>query len=145
MAEVLSQRVLAADGIRAGSISSAGTLQIEGRPASEPAVQVVAELGLDLGSHVSQGVSEQLVGEADKIVVMAPRHVEEVTRFFPESKKKLVRLWEYTNKPGRLTEIADPIHQPYPTYIRCRNDLLECLRNWSMEMKNEPGSSGAES
>jgi hypothetical protein len=43
---------------------------------------------------------------------------------------KIHRLWEHTDAPGRLDEIADPIGQDLAAFRQVRDDNLERVRNW---------------
>lgn len=131
MALVLAAQVLAARGIQVDWLDSAGTLGIEEQPAAGFAVEAVRELGLDLNRHLSKGVSNALARDADFIVVMAPEHVREIRLRHPEALEKTVKLWQYTDRRGRLNRIDDPIGKPLEDYVACREDLLECLGNWA--------------
>lgn len=126
MAAVLGQRLLGPDDL----VISAGTLGIHGQPAATHAQRAVAEVGLSLDGHRSQGVSLPILRAADHLVVMSPEHEVELRRRDPSAEDKVVRLWEHTRAPGRLREIADPVGQDYAAFVRCRDDLDECLRVW---------------
>jgi protein-tyrosine-phosphatase len=131
MALALAAEVLTTKGIQVDWLDSAGTLGIEDQPAANFAVEAVRQLGLDLDRHLSKGISDALVREADFIVVMAPEHVREIRLRHPTALEKTVRLWQYTDRRGRLDRIADPIGKPLEDYLTCRQDLLECLGNWA--------------
>lgn len=111
-------------------VSSAGTLGIEDRPADEKAVHALFMLGIDLTAHRSRGVSAEHLRETDAIVVMAEEHAEVVTHLDPSAGGRLHRLWEFTDDPGDLLEIRDPIGRDLEDFIACRDALIECLRNW---------------
>ncbi len=135
MALALTGMVLAERDIPVDWLDSAGTLGIEGQPAAGNAIEAVRELGLQLEDHISKGVSGALLDKADYIVAVAPEHVREVVLRRPDALGKTVKLWEYTDRRGRLERIADPIGRPPDDYRTCRNDLLECLRNWADTLK----------
>jgi protein-tyrosine-phosphatase len=135
MAFVIAERTLAEEGIPVEWLASGGTLGIQGEPAAGHALLAVGEIGLDLSVHRSKGVGAAELDGADQIVVMAPDHEREIRMRRPDAEPKIVRLWEYTSRSGRLKRISDPIGQPYQDYIACRGDLLECIRNWAVKLK----------
>ncbi len=144
MALALAAEILAERGIQVDWLDSAGTLGIEEQPAAGFAVEAVRELGLDLSRHLSKGVSDALVKETDFIVVMAPEHVRDIRLRHPEAVEKTVKLWQYTDRRGRLDRIDDPIGKPLKDYQSCRDDLLECLGNWADTLdKAATGARGA--
>jgi protein-tyrosine phosphatase len=137
MAIVIAERILAEEGIPVEWLESGGTLGIQGEPAAANAQLAVRELGLDLTSHRSKGVGAVELDGADYIVVMAREHEREILMRRPDAEPRIVRLWEYTNRSGRLKRIADPIGNPFGDYAACRSDLLECIRNWAGQLKTD--------
>ena len=133
MAEVIAKRLLSDLGLTDIELDSAGTLEIEGRPASESSVRAVAEIGLELSDHRSQGLVASGIEEADLVFVMAPEHEYFIRARFPGKELRICRLWEYTKQPGRLSRIDDPIGQPFERYVSCREDIRECLIKWLEE------------
>lgn len=129
MAEVVARGLLEEAGVRA-EVSSAGTLGIEGHPASDLATRVVAEIGYDLESHRSRGVTRELLGASDTIFVMAPEHEFEIAGLDGSVESKIERLWEYCDPPGRLTYMFDPVGCGIEVFRMSRDDILECLKNW---------------
>lgn len=130
MAEVIAGNRLPQPDLPVEWIESAGTLGIEGQMAAEYAIRAVGEWGLDLSAHRSQGISASHLNEADFIVAMAPDHAREIWMRRPEAESRIVRLWTYTTRRGRLNRIDDPIGQPYEAYLAARDDISECLENW---------------
>ena len=138
MAEIVARRLLSEMNLEDVELDSAGTLEIEGHSASESAVRAVAEIGLDLSSHRSKGLLTSRIEEADLIVVMAPEHEYAIRARFPSEELDICRLWEYTREPGRLSQIDDPIGQSFESYVSCREDIRECLIEWSKEFAGRP-------
>jgi protein-tyrosine-phosphatase len=112
-----------------GLALSAGTLGIHGQPASAHAVTALAEVGLALEQHRSQGVSALLVRNATDVFVMAPMHAEHVTRLDPTVTPRLRPVWRYTGD-AEATEIADPIGFDLPVYRACRDLLVTAIDAW---------------
>lgn len=115
---------------RAATVSSAGTLGIDGQPAAKNAVQAMLEVGIDLSRHVSRGVTAQELQSCDAVVVMEEQHVEFVTLLEPTCESRVHRLWEFTDGADRLDEVRDPVGRDLREFVRCRDLLFECLRNW---------------
>jgi protein-tyrosine-phosphatase len=119
-------------------VASAGTLGIVGHGAAGHAVEALAELGYDLSEHSSQGVSRELLRDADHVFVMAPEHELEINALHPGAHSKIHRLWEYADEQRRLTSIVDPVGCELEAFLRCRDDLVECLKNWIAENHGDP-------
>jgi protein arginine phosphatase len=78
MAEALARKI--ADRRRIGDInvSSAGTNALDNIPATDEALLVGMERGVDLTSHRSRQLTPAIISEADLIFVMTPGHLEQV-------------------------------------------------------------------
>ena len=104
-------------------VSSAGTHALEGEPASQTAVDVLSDIGIDLSAHRARRVSEQLLSEADLIVVMTEGHARIVESLDPRVAPKLLRLGGLV--PDREhADIADPIGGDRDRYAASRDELL---------------------
>lgn len=112
-------------------IISAGTLQIVGKPAAGNSVKAADEIGIDISSHRSQGLTRPLMERADHLVVMAPNHEEFIVKHAPGASGKIVRLWEFTDG---YSEIADPIGRSLDAFRHCREVLDEALDGWIDEL-----------
>ncbi len=134
MAEVIGGKLLAellADSDLECAVESAGTLGIESHPAARNAQDAVLEIGLDLSDHESQGISFRILHHATAFVVMSPEHESALLHNAPDDEARIVRLWEFTDEPGRLDEIRDPVGQDSDAFRRCRDEIVECLQNWT--------------
>lgn len=81
MAEALFQRRL--DERRLPAVVTSAGLHGGGAPATPPAVEVMANVGLDISRHRSRQVTRDLVEQADLVVTMARQHLIEVTLMVP--------------------------------------------------------------
>jgi protein-tyrosine phosphatase len=130
MAEVFLKSVLPSSWGKRVEILSAGTLGIEKAPADEHAVKVMAEIGVDLSRHISQGIRKRIIEQANLILVMAEHHKVELIDFFPEYAFKIFLLKEYRQleKPDD-PDIKDPIGGDISDFRHCRNEIQsEILR-----------------
>ncbi len=95
-------------------VSSAGTGAWEGRPASDSALLVGMEHGLDISAHRSRHLSRQMVKDADIIFTMSRPHSERVKKLGGDGRVFL--LGEYAGKKRAKAEVADPYGEPLDVY-----------------------------
>jgi len=103
-------------------VSSAGTSAWDGLGASDYAVSVLAEEGIDISEHRSRPITKELIEESDLIVVMARKHRDRIEEIVPEAKNKILVIGELD--PGRDDpDIADPIGGDENDYRKTRDEL----------------------
>jgi protein-tyrosine-phosphatase len=78
LAEAIARRVIIERGLNDVDVASAGTSAWEGSPASDGAMLVGLERGLDLNQHRSQVLTREIVAQHDIILAMGPHHLERV-------------------------------------------------------------------
>ena len=122
MAEGLFERMIAErPDLR---VLSAGVSTYPGQPPSAHAVEVVAELGVDISQHRSRPLSEKVIDEADWIVAMTRSHLDSIIYLFPRAAEKVYLLREF--EPGANSlDVADPIGMGLEAYRAAR----EIIRN----------------
>ncbi|MFQ5633411.1 MAG: hypothetical protein ACE5I1_31985, partial [bacterium] len=74
------------------NVASAGTLGINGSPATEFAITTARELGAEISQHRSQGITQELAKGSDIIFAMAPEHQEFLRTRFPEVRENTFLL-----------------------------------------------------
>ena len=104
---------------------SAGVAAWGGSPASPEAVEAMAEIGIDISGHRSQGLTPALVESADIILAMAGGHRQEIYRRFPEAKKKTYLV--HCFGAGKVGDVADPVGLPVDAYRHTRDELVQAL------------------
>jgi protein-tyrosine-phosphatase len=82
------------------SFDSAGTGAFDGGGASEAAILVGIERGVDLSAHRTRALTPALIAEADFVLVMGPQHLETVRIHGSESK---VRLLDHFTSGGETS------------------------------------------
>lgn len=106
MAAALLRRRLEEDQKRRDwRVLSAGTWACEGRAASGHAVAEMADRGIDIRTHRSHSVSDQLMEEADLVLVMTRNHAEALAVAFPDHADKVHMVSELV---GETHDISDP-------------------------------------
>lgn len=139
-------------------VESAGTLGIEGMPAARHSVEIVQERGGNISQHRSQGVTAELVEDADLILAMALEHVDYLHENFPQYRENVFLLKRFARNNNEAAsqddpdddEIFDPIGSDKETYRVCAqiiDDELErimpTLVNFIQERRRQSPESEA--
>ena len=127
-------------------VASAGTWAMNGNGASEDAISVLREKGMDLAGHRSRSLAIEELESADLIVAMTSVHLQEILSLSPRVERK-VRLLKELDKlmparvgatvPDRLAgmlamarprrrralDVDDPMGLPVSSYQRCVSEL----------------------
>ncbi len=103
-------------------VMSAGIAAMFGGRASQEAVQLLAEMGLDLSGHETQPLTEALVRHADVIYTMTRSHREAIVAQWPSAAERTRMLAEDES------DICDPIGAPPEYYRRCAAQIQAALR-----------------
>jgi RpiB/LacA/LacB family sugar-phosphate isomerase len=125
MAEVLMREQL--KGRNDLRVLSAGLGALDGQTATDVAVAVMSEIGLDISHFVSQSLDSNLIEEADYIFTMTRQQQEAIATFYPAAAEKIfvVREFEEGEIIGR--DIPDPIGQPVEVYRRTRDQIRKAM------------------
>jgi|688.fasta_scaffold635513_2 protein-tyrosine-phosphatase len=108
---------------RAGTIavSSAGTTAWDDAPASDGALLVGMERGLELESHRARLLTPAIVQEADVILVMGPHHLERVEAMGGHGRAYL--LTEFASRGASHRAISDPFGGDLTVYRATTDEL----------------------
>jgi protein-tyrosine-phosphatase len=121
MAEAFARKIADRRGIQDLNVSSAGTNAYDNVPATDEALLVGMERGLDLTSHRSRMLTPEIVSDADLVFVMTPSHVEQVKQMGGRGKVHVID--EYAS--GATDKgISDPYGGDLEAY-RNTADVLE--------------------
>ena len=120
LAEAIARRVIENAGRKDVEVSSAGTSAWEGSPASDGALLVGMERGLDLSAHRSRPLTAQLLSEADVVLVMSPSHLSHVKEMDPRANAHLLAGFT-SGKDGRA--VQDPFGGDLTAYRETVDDL----------------------
>jgi glycine hydroxymethyltransferase len=143
MAEGLFRKMIA--GRPDLQVSSAGVSTYPGQRPSPHAIEVLAEVGIDISSTRSKPLTEQLVQQATWIIAMTRSHLDSIFYQYPEAAEKTYLLREF--EPGAASfDIADPIGLGIDAYEEARvtieNALPGLLEFITSEGVNEKLTSG---
>jgi protein-tyrosine phosphatase len=133
MAEMLARQIIA-ERLKCGlddledrgvMVASAGTAAMQGGCAAPQAVDVMADIGLDLSRHETQLMSERLVRHADVILTMTRGHRDAILARWPDAASRTHLL------SAGDADVCDPIGGPREEYQRCadqiKSELVERL------------------
>lgn len=105
----MAEGLLAAGLGRVGSdllVASAGTAGDGAAPATEHAVSVLADRGVDISTHRSRGLSAAMVGEADLIVAMTRVHASAVAALDQATRSRTFLVGEVVRLGGTIGAAA---------------------------------------
>jgi glycine hydroxymethyltransferase len=109
-------------------VTSAGIGAGGGQAPSPHAVEVMAELNLDIRQIRSKPLMAELVRKADFIFVMTYGHLDSMLLLFPSAAEKTFLLREFeTELPVMEREVSDPIGLSREIYRRCRDEIRAAL------------------
>jgi protein-tyrosine-phosphatase len=126
MAEAIGNRIAIDRALEAFEISSAGTSTWEGSPASDAAILVGIERGIDLSQHRSRQLTRDMVAEADLILAMGPHHLDRIEALGGTGKSFL--LSEYASGGSSNSAIADPFGGDLHAYRATCDELTTEIR-----------------
>lgn len=132
MAEGLLKAELDKAGFGHIHVESAGTLGLENNAATEEAINVCDEIGIDISGHRNRPITAEMVSDTSLILGMDESHLSHISYWFPFGEKKTVLLGHFNeNDPGAV--IDDPIGKPVSFYKYTRFEISQCidgLKKW---------------
>ena len=99
---------------------SAGIAAFGEYPASDGALEIMREKGLDLDKHRSCQLVPDLINTADIILTMTEGHKTNLLRMAPSAKAKTYTLAEFAGETG---DVDDPVGQPIQVYRDCAQQM----------------------
>ena len=105
-------------------VFSAGVAVFGSAPASRHAIEVMKQEGLDISSHMSSGVSHELVSDAGLVLAMTNGHKESLLCHYPDCAHKIFTLGEYA---GVGHDVMDPFGMGLDEYRKCADMIAEMI------------------
>lgn len=121
MAEAITRKIAIERGLSDVEVSSSGTSAWDTAPASDGALLVAMERGMDLSEHRAQTLTRDLVQSSDLILAMGPHHLERIEALGGEGKAFL--LSEYASHGKSRRAISDPIGAELDVYRSTADEL----------------------
>jgi L-threonylcarbamoyladenylate synthase len=112
-------------------VSSAGTLLIEGSPATREAIDSCRERGVDISHHLSSALTISSITEADLILAMKRHHADTILHMAPEAREKvqLLSCFKPTKPCIEGPGIDDPIGRSLDFYRRTAMQLEQGVKS----------------
>lgn len=126
LAEAIARRIVIERGLTDVEVASAGTSAWGGAPASDGALLVGIERGLDLSQHRAQPLSRDLVSAYDLVLVMGPHHLERVEALGGSGKAHTLAGFASHGRADRA--ISDPIGAELEVYRATYAELEREIR-----------------
>jgi protein-tyrosine phosphatase len=105
-------------------VASAGVWALDDYPASEKAVTVMAERGIDISQHIAHTITTQDMSAASLILVMSQEQQEMLGYTWPPYAWKVHRLSEMI---GKRKDIADPYRGPIEDYRESADTIAQYI------------------
>lgn len=121
LAEAIARRLVEERGLRGIQVGSAGTSAWPDAPASDGALLVALEHGLDLGDHRARVLSPEIVADSTHILAMGPHHLERAEALGGEGKSWL--LTSYGADGDAPRPISDPFGGDLDVYRSTFDEL----------------------
>lgn len=115
MAEALFKKLLEESGNQDVEVKSAGT-SIYFDKATEEAIETMKQEGLDITSHRSTQVTQELVDWSDLIIAMEEKHKKRIQEWFNTPEEKI-----------EVFNVDDPYGYPPEEYYKCAQEIKEKL------------------
>ncbi len=122
-------------------VLSRGTAAYSGAPATPKAVAAAGKLGIDLGQHRSQPISQVDLVWADLVITMTQTHKHDLISRFPAFHKKIYTLSEISRGAVK-GDVSDPYGQSQEIYDSTAQILQKGLLSfihWLWELTDADG------
>lgn len=126
LADAIAHKVAIERGLTEVEIVSAGTSAWDGAPASDGALLVGMERGLDLSQHRAQTLTRELVREAALVLAMGPHHLERIEALGGTGKAYL--LTDFASRGSVVRPVNDPIGGELDVYRATADELEQEVR-----------------
>ena len=108
-------------------VLSAGIMMLGGMGATEATKEVLRREGIDVSSHRSQKITEDMLRRSDIILVMERLHEERILQVTPEIKNRVFLLKEFAKIDDTNLNIEDPIGMPLGFYEKTLEKIKEAI------------------
>ena len=120
-------------------VASAGTLGINGVPASSEAVEAMGEIGIDLTGHRSKGLTAPDLRASEIVLAMDHEHLEYLAARHPEGRDRryLIRAFEKGPEPrADAPDLFDPVGRPVEVFRKQRDTIRVCIDHVVLALKH---------
>ncbi len=140
LAEAIARKMSETRGVKA-TFESAGTGAAIGAPATDAAILVGIERGLDLSRHRSRPLRPEMIDDDTVVLVMGSSHIAGVRALSPNA--RVFMLDEYGSHGASRRTVADPFGGDLDDYRRAADDIEQMLEAALDRIVAERGASSA--
>jgi protein-tyrosine-phosphatase len=126
LAESIARKVAIERGLTDVEALSAGTSAWDGAPASDGALLVGMERGLDLSHHRAQMLTRDVLRDVDLVLAMGPHHLERIEALGGGGRAFL--LTDYASRGASSRPVNDPIGGELEVYRATADELDQEVR-----------------
>lgn len=113
-------------------VSSAGLMARENKPPCSKATDIAAVNGLNISSHKTRKLNQEMVIQSDLILAMESGHAEEILSTYPFAHGKVILFGRW----GENTEVPDPYRQSDEMYQAVFAKLNEHAQKWVHKLEH---------
>jgi len=106
-------------------IGSAGLAALVGYGADPTAVQIMADVGIDISAHRARMVTDAIARDADLILVMDDQQKQQLAMQYPYVRGKVFRLGEAAKQ-----DIPDPYRQDSEVFQSVFSQIEQGVNEW---------------
>ena len=140
MAEGILRTELQKRGLDETPVASMGIRAMDGYSATENAVTVCEEHGIDISRHQSRQLIPEELKNSRLILTMEPVQVEYLVIFFPQVADRTYMLGSWPEQKAKKATVKDPVGRSLPVYrktftlLQQKIDrLLPEITGWNMK------------
>lgn len=109
-------------------VRSAGTSALDGQPAADQSIALLAAKGIDISGHRSSQLQEWDIKQADVILAMEESHRREIFYYLPEALSKVMLFSELVFEQDDLADPYGGNRADYEATLQRIEDVL--TRGW---------------
>ena len=132
-AEKIALKICEKRNISETKFDSSGITMRDPVPSPDTAIDAATSFGVDLSSHLSKTISEEIVESSDMVITMEAWQWEELRKSFPGRKEKIFLLPLFDTEAGEgekgypLYHIPDPYGKSIEEYRSCFSRIERCV------------------
>lgn len=123
LAEAMLKQHLTAKGKQ---VSSAGLQALVNHAADEHTVLLAKADGVDLSQHKARQLTRDMLADADLILTMEQRHLEDISKMAPQARGKTMLLGRWLNN----REIPDPYRKSNEAFQLSHTLIQQATAAW---------------
>ncbi len=136
MAEGILNKIISDNGTSENfNVLSAGISVFSPTPASDNAVLALKEMGIDISSHISKQLTDDMINDVDIILTMTSSHKVIIQNVCDEIQDKIFTLNGYAY--GTDKDISDPYGMDIDKYKKCAKEIYDALKNVYPKLLNQ--------